>query len=1186
MTLFSQALTYPAFILPVFAGAALFFALLLRHRNLEKPWRYRDLAEIVCLVLAIGCVALAVFFLPPQGRPQAAVAAPVIEVDMQVSRGNKVDLYLNDWQHPPESLPVVAGQRHIYRFTQITSDITLLRLDPSDVADARTVIYSLTLKAGNQVLRQFGPADLKRWNLVNVSPPQDENGGLSMLGSNDDPILWTQVPVIPVRPVAPILSPSPAQPYYPSAGLALAALLLLWLARRTAGRGLGMNWLNAPVPDRCRSLMLNSRGALAMAILSAGASLYLQHRASNTDIGIEVDMLVSRGAGVELFLNDWEHTPERLPVVEGQRHRYRFTNVPNRIQLIRLDPTDLPDARIVIYSVVAKDRSHVFEQLGPAELKAWALSNLTAPREEAGGLVLNSTNDDPVLVGRPSWQLPGGSLRVLHPFLDPFDGLFLLAMAFFLLLLLVRMSSSTGRRQAVLVAVAACAAFPLVTLVLKLNLLPPPKVSSAVGYASYSGYGKANEHFSASLLLLLCLGLGYAFARLAGDGEETVDATGPATAKPLVWISHVAIFLLLLLFFLTDLRLTLQSMKDAGYQVATWDDMNFLEWGYLVSQGLRPLRDFWFPYSGSYLNYLPFPAGTLSSILHGVLVLWVCYAAFFRATGRRLAEALVLFGLILTPVLLTVLPGWPRYLLAVDVALLYAAIYNTTRWQWDTHLPVAAFVSYAFFYEPTQVIYAGSGIALHTALTVVSRLRGRSWRTGASESLALLRQRAVYVGGPFLAGIVAAVLVYAANGMLPGLWSFERSLGDQGDYGSLPADISRWVLPILQPNTVFLLLFLLMSYAIYRWYRVKGSPEDTLGAALLVLCAASFMAMQKQIVRPHAMTQLRLFPYVATLIFGLIVWRERRPFTRFLIAAMLGLILSITMNRNLWFEIYRHDVREGPGKVAASLDVLLHRSREIEQVNASQYQRSRFASFKVENAVVDNLVQACGLRPQDSIYVLGDASLFYVLLHRLAPYVSNSYNDSPLAEQQRVLDWLQRQQPRFVIWDTATLGYDNVPHHVRLPLIYSYVVEHYQFVRAIGPYQILEQRTSGQPADLASWRSVLGNQVDLGHIPALARSSEYAPCERDTSRCDAVLVVKYRQGAVPHNKLAVDVAAPGGSLRIQFDPAPGQQEYVINLNRLWFWNALPKSNPPRLTAADGAAEAVMQYRRERSPVLY
>jgi len=73
---------------------------------------------------------------------------------------------------------------------------------------------------------------------------------------------------------------------------------------------------------------------------------------------------------------------------------------------------------------------------------------------------------------------------------------------------------------------------------------------------------------------------------------------------------------------------------------------------------------------------------------------------------------------------------------------------------------------------------------------------------------------------------------------------------------------------------------------------------------------------------------------------------------------------------------------------------------------------------------------------------------------------------------------------------------------------------------------------------------------------------------------------------MPHNKLAVDVAAPGGSLRIQFDPAPGQQEYVINLNRLWFWNALPKSNPPRLTAADGAAEAVMQYRRERSPVLY
>jgi hypothetical protein len=69
------------------------------------------------------------------------------------------------------------------------------------------------------------------------------------------------------------------------------------------------------------------------------------------------------------------------------------------------------------------------------------------------------------------------------------------------------------------------------------------------------------------------------------------------------------------------------------------------------------------------------------------------------------------------------------------------------------------------------------------------------------------------------------------------------------------------------------------------------------------------------------------------------------------------------------------------------------------------------------------------------------------------------------------------------------------------------------------------------------------------------------------------------------DRATVDIESPGGSFRVQFEVAPGEQEYVINLNRLWFWNALSRTSP-RITAEDGAAQAVMEYRRERGPVLY
>ena len=146
-------------------------------------------------VLLACCVGLAVLFaVRIAANPDTVESGYSIEADMFLSHGHTVELYLNDWTtQPPERLPVMAGERHVYRFTHVRRDIRLVRLDPTDVRDAQMVIYGLTVKTGNRVFRRFTPAELMTWTLHDVSIPAITNGGMAMHDTTDDPILWTNL---------------------------------------------------------------------------------------------------------------------------------------------------------------------------------------------------------------------------------------------------------------------------------------------------------------------------------------------------------------------------------------------------------------------------------------------------------------------------------------------------------------------------------------------------------------------------------------------------------------------------------------------------------------------------------------------------------------------------------------------------------------------------------------------------------------------------------------------------------------------------------------------------------------------------------------------------------------------------------------------------------------------------------
>jgi hypothetical protein len=948
------------------------------------------------------------------------------------------------------------------------------------------------------------------------------------------------------------------------------------------------------LPPRYRDSLMSWWSLVLAVLVAAGGIYYLRERVVNTQISIEVDMEVGRGNLVELYLNDLRLDPYRTQVLEGRRHVYRFDKLPHEITLLRLDPTEQRDTRVIIYSITVKSGDRVVREFEPSELKDWTLANFSAPAEDAGGLVMSSTTNDPILWTSPALRLSGAQLAKSSAFVDESDGPFVLVATAFLLVLLARTSTRAGRLQAVLIAAASCVGFPVLFAIKHIDLLPPP-VTTTVGYASYHSYSKANEILSGVLIMLILIGLGYGCAKwvgrkeAAGSGAEEFAGAGPPSRQRWIWMAHAGVFVFLFLYFFPYILGVFQSMSRAEYRYDSWDAANTLIWSALINKGFIPYRDFWYPYGGFYLQLLRFPAGPIWVIVHCTVLLWCFYLVLLKIAERRLAQTLVMFGAVLVPILLNMLGGWHRYLMPATVVFFYAAICDIRRWEWKTHLPFTALAGYVCFCEPPQIICAACGIAVHCGLEAAARFQGSSFRDRLASSWQVLRPRLILIGGPILAGVGGAALVYAANGMLPGLWDFEKSVADIGDYSAAPSDMARWMLPVLQPDTIFLLLFLAAAYAAYRWVRLKGA-SDPLGTALITLCGAGFVAMQKQIVRPHIMTQWRVYPYVAMVLFGLMVWRERK-LSRMVIAIFLGCIAGIAAHEKFFSAIFDSDFKGAPHNVIAVADLLLHQRKEIDQANDALYARSRFEAFTQQNAVVDNLTDACGLHPQDSVFVLGDDLVFYILLNQETPYSTNVYNESPIYEQQKVLDWLNRRDPRFVIWAPGaapqTLAFDVVPNVVRLPLIYSHIVQNYKFLRVVGPYHILARRAATESPDLNYWRQTLGTSIDLGGIPRRARLASYDTCEGDKARCDALLVVRYPQSApVPRSKLKVMVEAAGSPFQVQLDVAPGQREYVVNMNRLWFWNPLARSGTPQIVVEDEHARAFLGYHRERGQVLY
>src|ERR1039457_5260682 len=125
------------------------------------PFRTRVGGAILIFVAACAGVFV---------RQHSETGLPIsMDSDMQVSASDYVELYLNENWAMTRRQPVFAGLRHIYHFEGIPTHLTAIRLDPTATASARFVIYSITVQAGNRLVKRFSPSALRGWQVLDAA---------------------------------------------------------------------------------------------------------------------------------------------------------------------------------------------------------------------------------------------------------------------------------------------------------------------------------------------------------------------------------------------------------------------------------------------------------------------------------------------------------------------------------------------------------------------------------------------------------------------------------------------------------------------------------------------------------------------------------------------------------------------------------------------------------------------------------------------------------------------------------------------------------------------------------------------------------------------------------------------------------------------------------------------------------
>jgi hypothetical protein len=944
-------------------------------------------------------------------------------------------------------------------------------------------------------------------------------------------------------------------------------------------------WRGVPRwPSRHRRLV--AVGSVFVIALTASVGILEWGAAAGTPI-LRLDLTYSRTACCQtiVWINEQTQRPTAvLPIYPGRRATYNVELTTAHVYRIRLDPGSVVRSAFVIHAIWITRNGKIQDRLTLGQVGRF--TQYRAQRHLLpDGVRFDALTSQPSVDQFVSLRTGVAPTRLFFgtAAAKPLESL---VVALLVGALLVAAIGSATLGAAALVAALGGA-------LLAARLVPHfvwnrhfgSDVTSAVGQATYLGIPKSRDQ----LILILTTAAAVlvpAFIALtvrvvstsSSDGTRSqVSNTVKARLEGRTLLLPLCVLGVIAILFAPDLSRSLAAARSQSY-LPQWDSNNLLFWDYLIHKGLVPTKDFFYPYGFQSLFSIDAPWGVLISYLNylafwAYLILGTFLVLTLFSSGRALLiRCGTVYALILTVALGGEIPEAARYLGSLGVVLLFASLRDSDRAFAPRRILFVIALAHLVLFEAAQAIYALVPIIFLCAFET-----GCLWRT---------RQRAARFvalsASSIIAGAGVAVVVLVATARLRGTVDFYAQVRAETVAWGAPSGIEQWIgRPDGLSAYVYWGMLLSFGFGVYALLTWKA-PMRSSGAIMLAVALLVAMMMQKQVLRPGIESYIWL-----PAVFGIVLWFVLMPLDQTRHWASVIAVFGVVSGVIIVSGGYRHGLTSlfhGPARIVRSIDALATDESSFAAVARMRFAPKHLRDYSQDELLASALRKEPAVRAGGRIWTLGEQPATVILLNRVWPYYFDTfYETSPVAWQLKLVRDLERKPPAVVAWNREFRSFDAVPNVVRVPLIFDWAITHLVHKRTVGPFEILRPRRPGEAIPLPWWRAKLGHSVDLGAVPAYTTLGG-STCT-DGKDCRDYVVVDFG-GEAPVGVEQLRATVNQLPFRIVFRTQAHVSRYIIDLERVWFWNDAPSEAARSVNLSVVGAHVMLVHRRRASTVLY
>ena len=620
---------------------------------------------------------------------------------------------------------------------------------------------------------------------------------------------------------------------------------------------------------------------------------------------------------------------------------------------------------------------------------------------------------------------------------------------------------------------------------------------------------------------------------------------------------------ILFVYFFPDIynSLARHGVKYNNLYIPNFDTDVSLTWSYMIFNGMIPIKDFWYPYSGSYIFDLPSPIGEFILFLYLCFIFSILFYLLYKIfdlldydKNSTLFLSFVTTLIIILGSLTFIKPIFPqpeRHLL--PFLFVFSYFVNINKQDKFSIILFWLIALVLIFFEVSQLLYCLPSVIF---LIIYDRFFLKN------PYKAILKNNVILSSIPILFTLIILLIFYKHNLLDKLLMIFDGSAITH--YMAMPYSFKLGSGNILTEKAFFILFpFLIFSTGLFFITHQKKSLNFL--PPLIVCCGLiGLFNLYKHGIRPID------WAIFYSIFFGV-----------FLICLHIDrMMLSIKQNRIykllqipissflflsfLFFHFISGSVLDySLGKIMSLKSrVNSALSPVFFDVNNNLDVPSKFDDRKLVNykESIKFVKSFKAYTNSNNLLVLTDDPVIYPLMKIKPPYQINGFSLSPFSEQKLYIDQWENKKWDYVVINKNKLFIDGFSYIVRLPLVYSYLLSNYSPEIEFDDYFLFKRddgKVSKNRNNINFYSKLFGNNIYFSHSFLNSSKSLNDLCEDYEKNCGKyihVILNNNNNNKVISDKIEISVLLRNEIYSIFFNTNNNKLDYYIPINNIWFLN--------------------------------